>query len=37
MAKEKKVVQALTSRDEEFAQWYPVVVRAAKLCDYSGV
>ena len=37
MAKEKKFVQAITSRDEDFAQWYTDVVREAKLCDYSGV
>ena len=35
MAKEKKFVQAITSRDEDFAQWYTDVVREAKLCDYS--
>ena len=37
MAKEKKLVQSITSRDEDFAQWYTDVVREAKLCDYSGV
>ena len=37
MAKEKKFVQAITSRDEDFAQWYTDVVREAKLCDYSSV
>lgn len=35
--KEKKLVQSITSRDEDFAQWYTDVVREAKLCDYSGV
>ena len=37
MAKEKKLVESITARDEDFAQWYTDVVREAKLCDYSGV
>lgn len=37
MAKEKKLVQSITAREEDFAQWYTDVVREAKLCDYSGV
>ena len=37
MAKEKKLVQAITSRDVDFAQWYTDVVREAQLCDYSSV
>ncbi len=37
MAKEKKFVKAITSRDEDFAQWYTDVVREAELCDYSSV
>ena len=32
-----KFVQKVTSRDENFAQWYTDVVREAKLCDYSSV
>lgn len=36
MAKEK-LVKAITSRDEDFAQWYTDVVREAELCDYSTV
>ena len=28
--------KAITSRDENFAQWYTDVVRAAKLADYSN-
>lgn len=28
--------KAITSRDEDFAQWYTDVVKAAKLADYSG-
>ena len=37
MAKEKKFVESITSRDVDFAQWYTDVVREAKLCDYSSV
>ena len=37
MAKGKKLVQSITSREEDFAQWYTDVVREAKLCDYSNV
>ena len=37
MAKEKKLVESITSREVDFAQWYTDVVREAKLCDYSGV
>ena len=37
MANEKKFVQAITSRDDDFAQWYTDVVKEAKLCDYSSV
>ena len=37
MADEKKFVQKITSRDEDFAQWYTDVVKEAKLCDYSSV
>lgn len=37
MAKEKKLVKSITSRDEDFAQWYTDVVREAELCDYSSV
>lgn len=29
--------KAITSRDEDFAQWYTDVVKAAKLADYSNV
>ena len=32
MAKEK-MVKSITSRDEDFAQWYTDVVREAQLCD----
>lgn len=37
MAKEKKFVESITPRDENFAQWYTDVVREAELCDYSSV
>ena len=37
MANEKKFVQSITSRSEDFAQWYTDVVKEAKLCDYSNV
>ena len=37
MANEKKLVQAITSMDEDFAQWYTDVVRKAELTDYSSV
>ena len=37
MAKDKKLVKAITSREEDFAQWYTDVVREAELMDYSSV
>ena len=37
MAKEKKFVEAITSRDEDFAQWYTDIVKKAELVDYSSV
>ena len=37
MANEKKLVEAITSMDEDFAQWYTDVVRKAELTDYSSV
>ena len=38
MAKDnKKLVQSITSREEDFDQWYTDVVREAELCDYSSV
>ncbi len=37
MANEKKFVEAITPRDEDFAAWYTDVVKEAKLCDYSSV
>ncbi len=37
MAKEKKLVEAITSMEEDFAQWYTDVVKKAELVDYSSV
>ena len=37
MAKEKKLVEAITSMEEDFAQWYTDVVKKAELCDYTSV
>lgn len=36
MAKEK-LVTAITSMNEDFAQWYTDVVKKAELIDYSSV
>ena len=33
----KKLVEEITSMDEDFAQWYTDVVKKAELCDYSSV
>ena len=35
--KNKKMVEAITSMDEDFAQWYTDVVKKAELASYSGV
>ncbi len=37
MAKEKKLVEAITSMEEDFAQWYTDVVKKAELIAYSSV
>ncbi len=37
MADEKKLVEAITPMEEDFAQWYTDVVKKAELVDYSGV
>ena len=37
MAKDKKFVTEITSRDEDFAQWFTDVVVKAELVDYSTV
>ena len=34
---EKKMVEAITSMEEDFAQWYTDVVIKAELCDYTSV
>ena len=35
MAKEKKLVEEITSMDVDFAQWYTDVVKKAELTDYT--
>ena len=37
MAKEKKMVEAITSMEEDFAQWYTDIVKKAELVEYSGI
>ena len=37
MAKEKKLVEAITSMEVDFAQWYTDVVKKAELIDYTSV
>jgi prolyl-tRNA synthetase len=37
MAKDKKFVEAITSREEDFAQWYTDVVKKAELMQYSSI
>lgn len=37
MADNKKQVTAITSMDEDFAQWYTDIVKKAELVDYSSV
>ena len=37
MAEDKKLVEAITSMDVDFAQWYTDVVKKAELIDYSSV
>ena len=37
MAKEKKLVEAITPMDKDFAQWYTDVVKKAELMGYSSV
>ena len=37
MADNKKMVEAITSLDVDFAQWYTDVVKKAELVDYAGV
>ncbi len=37
MAKDKKLVEAITSMDEDFSRWYTDVVKKAELIEYSSV
>ncbi len=37
MADNKKMVDAITSMEDDFAQWYTDVVKKAELASYSGV
>ena len=37
MADQKKMVEAITSMEDDFAQWYTDVVKKAELIDYSSV
>ena len=37
MSKEKKMVEEITSMEEDFAKWYTDVVKKAELMDYSSV
>ncbi len=37
MAENKKLVEAITSMEEDFAQWYTDVVKKAELIDYTSV
>ncbi len=37
MAEDKKLVEAITSMDVDFAQWYTDVVKKAELIDYTSV
>lgn len=37
MSKEKKLVEAITSMNDDFAQWYTDVIKKAELVDYSSV
>lgn len=37
MAENKKMVNAITSMDEDFAQWYTDIVKKAELIEYTSV
>ncbi len=37
MAQQKKMVESITSMEEDFAQWYTDVVKKAQLMEYSSV
>ena len=37
MANDKKKVEAITSMEQDFAQWYTDIVKKAELVEYSGI
>lgn len=37
MADDKKLVESITSMEEDFAQWYTDIVKKAELVEYSGI
>lgn len=37
MAQQKKMVEEITSMDEDFAKWYTDVVKKVELCEYTSV
>ncbi len=37
MAKDKKLVEAITSMDEDFAKWYTDICKKAELVEYTSV
>ena len=37
MANDKKMVDQITSMDEDFAKWYTDICKKADLIDYSSV
>lgn len=37
MAQQKKMVEEITSMDEDFAKWYTDVVKKSELCEYTSV
>ena len=37
MSKDKKLVEEITSMEEDFAKWYTDIVKKAELAEYSSV
>ena len=37
MAQQKKMVESITSLEEDFSKWYTDVVNKAEVMDYSSV
>ena len=37
MAEQKKMVESITSMEEDFSKWYTDVVKKAELVDYASV